>query len=83
MLVGAANETVAWLSPRIAFKPVGGLGKPAGVTDALLETEEVPVEFVAVAVNEYAVPFVSGAIEQLVAGEITVHVAPPGLAVTV
>jgi hypothetical protein len=43
---------------------------------------EVPVELEAVTLNVYDVPFVKGEIEQEVAGAITVHVAPPGEAVT-
>ena len=44
---------------------------------------ELPVVLVAVEVNVYAVPLLSGAMVQLVAGAVTVHVAPPGDAVTV
>jgi hypothetical protein len=50
--------------------------------DEVIEAD-VPVEFVAVALNVYEVPFDNGAIEQAVAGAITVQVAPPGEAVTV
>jgi glycerate-2-kinase len=41
------------------------------------------VELLAVEVNVYDVPFAKPVIVQLVAGETTVHVAPPGDAVTV
>ena len=43
----------------------------------------MPAEFVAVAVNVYEVPLVSDEITHDVAGDVTVHVAPPGDAVTV
>jgi hypothetical protein len=42
----------------------------------------VPVELEAVTLNVYAVPLVNGEIEQVVAGAVTVQVAPPGEAVT-
>ena len=60
-------------------------GTPAGVTAAdVVDTDvELPVVLVAVEVNVYAIPLVKGAIVQLVAGAVTVHVAPPGDAVTV
>ena len=50
-----------------------------GVT-ALEETEDpdVPDELMATALNVYAVPLVSPAIEQEVAGAVMEHVAPPG-----
>ena len=64
---------------------IGSEGTLAGVTalDALEEDVELPALFVAVDVNLYAVPFVKEDIMQLVPGEVTVHVAPPGEAVTV
>jgi hypothetical protein len=64
---------------------VGADGTPAGVTelDAAELEVEVPALLVAVVVNVYAVPLVNGAIVQLVPGETTVQVAPPGDAVTV
>ncbi len=43
----------------------------------------VPEALVAVEENVYAVPLVSPVMVQLVAGAVMVHVAPPGLAVTV
>jgi hypothetical protein len=56
----------------------------AGAIEALAALEEdVPAEFVAIAVKVYEVPLVSGEITQDVAGDVTVHVAPPGAAVTV
>ena len=69
----------------VPLTPEGAEGTPAGVTaEELVEAEgEFPAVFVAVAVNVYAVPFVRGAIVQLVPGATTVQVAPPGDAVTV
>jgi len=69
----------------VPLTPEGADGTPAGVTDAEeVEAEaELPAVFVAVEVNVYAVPFVNGAIVQLVPGETMVQVAPPGDAVTV
>ena len=56
----------------------------AGEIKALAALEDdVPAEFVAVAVNVYEVPLVSDEITHDVAGDVTVHVAPPGDAVTV
>ena len=65
--------------------PSGADGTLAGVTaiEADEDEAEVPVVFVAVAVNVEGVPFVKGEIVQLVAGAVTVHVAPPGDAVIV
>ena len=68
--------------PRTAITPVGASGFAAGVTEPDVAAAEVPVELEAVTLNVYAVPFVSGEIEQSVAGAMTVHVAPPGEAVT-
>ena len=76
------NETVAWVLPRNAFRPVGASGFPAGVTEDDVAAADVPVELVAVTLKVYAVPFVKGEIEQDVAGAFTAHVAPPGEAVT-
>ena len=61
------------------------MGTPAGVTDDEADEADVefPALFVAVDVNVYAVPFVKGAIVQLVPGALPVHVAQPGEAVTV
>ena len=68
VLVGAVNETVAEPLPDTAFTPVGASGFPAGVTAADVAAADVPVEFVAVALKVYEVPFVSGEIEHEVAG---------------
>ena len=45
------SETVAVVFPRTALSPVGAAGIPAGVTDVEFVAPEVPVEFVAVALN--------------------------------
>jgi hypothetical protein len=68
----------------VAVTPVGTPGFPAGLTDADdAEPELLPVALFATVENEYEVPFVRPVIVQEVAGDITVHVAPPGAAVTV
>jgi hypothetical protein len=46
----------------------------AVVALAEVEATDVPTPLVAVTVNVYAVPFVSGAMVQLVPGAVTVHV---------
>ena len=58
--------------------PEGAEGTPAGITAAELDEAEaeLPAEFVAEEVNVYAVPFVNGAIVQLVPGETMVQVDP-------
>jgi len=68
--------------PLNAFTPVGASGLPAGVTAGEVTAAEVPVEFVAVTLNVYAVPLLNGEIEQVVAGVKTVQAAPPGDAIT-
>ena len=82
MLAGALNVTVALALPAVALPIVGAPGTIAGVTlfDAA-DAEPVPMPFVAVTLNVYAVPFVSpltviGLVEP-------VPVRPPGLEVTV
>ena len=69
----------------VPLTPEGAEGTPAGVTaeEAIDPEVELPAALVAVDVNVYAVPFVSGSIVQLVPGAVTVQVAPPGEAVTV
>ena len=77
------NETVAWVLPRTAFRPVGASGFPAGVTEDDVAAADVPVELVAVTLKVYAVPFVNGEIEQDVAGAVIVQLPPVGDDVTV
>ncbi len=82
--VGGVSETVADPFPIVAVTPVGTPGLPAGLTDAEeAELELLPVALLATVENEYEVPLVRPVIVHEVAGEITVHVAPPGEAVTV
>lgn len=58
---------------------MGATGVTAG---ELADDPDVPPGPVAVAVKVYDVPFVSPVTTQPVAGAVTVHVAPPGDAVT-
>jgi hypothetical protein len=82
--VGGVSETVADPFPIVAVTLVGTPGLPAGLTDAEdAEPELLPVALFATVENEYEVPFVRPVMVHEVAGEITVHVAPPGDAVTV
>ena len=79
---GALHETVAWPSLGAALTPVGAPGTDAGVTageatDAAL----VPIEFVAVTVNVYAVPSVRPVTTAVV--PVVLAVKPPGDDVTV
>ena len=84
VFVGGVNETVADPLPIVALTPVGTPGLPAGLTDPEdAEPELLPVALLATVENEYEVPLVRPVIVHEVAGEITVHVAPPGDAVTV
>jgi hypothetical protein len=63
---------------------VGAPGTVAGVTEAdAVDESERATPLYAVAVNVYAVPFVSGEIAHDVAGALTVQDAPPGDAVIV
>jgi hypothetical protein len=79
---GAVHVTAAVVFPGVALTPVGAPGAAYGVKlfDAL-DAEPVPVPFVAVTVNVYAVPFVSPLIVHAVAVEM--QVMPPGDDVTV
>ena len=73
---------VASPSPIVAVPMVGASGTKAGVTELLaLEALLVPIEFVAVIVNVYAVPFDN---PSTVIGEpLLLPVNPPGLEVAV
>jgi hypothetical protein len=63
---------------------VGAPGTVAGVTEAdAVDESERATPLYAVAVNVYAVPFVSGEIAHDVTGALTVQDAPPGDAVIV
>ena len=76
--------TTADAAPATAPAPEGADGTVFGVTeDDGEEGADAPAPFVAVAVKVYAVPFVKPLTTHDVAGDVTVHVAPPGDAVTV
>ncbi len=63
---------------------LGAPGTLPGVTgDVAAEAALSPSDALVTAVKVYAVPFVSPVTVQVVVGAITVHVAPPGEAVTV
>ena len=81
----AATVTVASPLPATAVGAGGvpGNGRNGVTLDDGDDAEEVPPAFVAVAVNVYGVPLVSPVTVHDVPGAVTVHVAPPGLAVTV
>ena len=69
--------------PATAVGVLGTAGAP-GLTDAdAADTPEVPSLLVAVEVNVYEVPLVRPVTVHEVAGTVTVHVPPPGDAVTV
>ena len=71
---GAANETVAVSSPRIAVTVVGAPGIDAGTIEFESVDVVVPAALVALAWNLYVFPFVRPVITQLVAGGITEQV---------
>ena len=75
---GAVNVTFADVDPAAATAPmVGAPGTVTGVTGADgADAAEVPVPFVAVAVNVYAVPFDRPVTSQDPDSPVTVH-APP------
>lgn len=83
---GATTVTTAWPSPAIAVGVPGAPGAIAAEGMTALEADEadeVPMPFVAVDVKVYDVPEVSDGTTHEVAGTVTVHVEPPGAAVTV
>ena len=78
------SETVADPFPMDALTPVGTPGFPAGLMEAEDGEEELlPVALLATVENVYVPPFVSPVTVHDVAGDVTVHDAPPGDAVTV
>ncbi len=81
---GAVHDTTTWVLPATPETDVGAPGPTNGVTaaEALLALE-FPYAFVATTVNVYAVPFVNPVTVHVAALPAAVHVAPPGLAVTV
>ncbi|MEY4633578.1 MAG: hypothetical protein RLZ18_950 [Actinomycetota bacterium] len=75
---------VAWLLPTTTVGAPGASGGASGVTEALFALAVLePKPLFAVAEKVYAVPLVSPVMVHVVAGTVTVHVAPPGVAVTV
>jgi hypothetical protein len=78
----AVNDTTADALPGAALTFVGADGTASGVTavDAL-DAEDVPVPFVAVIVNVYAVPLVKPL--TVIGLDVPVAVIPPGDDVTV
>ena len=81
-----APDTVITEEPfaTVAVTEVGADGAPADVTDADVPlAEELPIAFVATAVNVYATPSVNPDTAHEVALAAAVHVKPPGLEVIV
>ena len=81
-----APDTVITEDPfaTVAVTEVGADGAPADVTDADVPlAEELPIAFVATAVNVYATPSVNPDTAHEVALAAAVHVKPPGLEVIV
>ena len=84
MEAGAVQETVTCVLPDTPATEVGAPGTVAGVTaEDAVEATLVPMEFVAVAVKVYAVPFVRPETVQERGPVVQTHVALPGDAVTV
>jgi hypothetical protein len=54
---GAIHETVASPFPAVAETPGGDPGKPAGVSEVVLDADPEPSALTAVTVTEYEVPF--------------------------
>lgn len=82
-LFGAVKLIDADALPAVATIFVGVEGLPTGVTAADgVEFEELPTEFLATAVNVYAVPLVNPVISHPVLGFVVVQVSPPGEEVT-
>jgi hypothetical protein len=82
--LGGSKLTVTLVSPRTTEVSEGAPGGPTGVTELeLLEGEEDPAALFDVTVNAYVDPLISPDTVQLVDPNGTLHVAPPGDAVTV
>jgi hypothetical protein len=79
---GAVHDSPTEALPDVVVKPVGTAGVVDGVTEFDAELDaDIPIAFVAVTVNVYAVPFVSPV---TVIGEPVLELAIlPGLEVTV
>jgi len=67
----------------VGFPGVSGAASVGVAGSDATELADVPAAFAAVEVNVCAVPFVKPVTGHEVAGTVTVHVAPPGEAVTV
>jgi hypothetical protein len=66
LFVGAVNETTALAFPDATMTFVGAFGTVEGVTELdAVDGEDVPIPFVAVTLNVYAVPFVKPVTVQL------------------
>lgn len=76
------TEITALLSPGCT-EIVGALGNARGVDVTPVDAADDPVPLDAVAENVYSVPLVKPEIVHDVRGDVTVHVNPPGCAVTV
>jgi hypothetical protein len=83
-VTGAVHDTFDWVdSNEVAATPVGAPGTVDGVAEFdATEAALVPALFVAVTVNVYEVPFVRPVTVQVVR-VVALHVAVPGVAVTV
>jgi hypothetical protein len=80
--LGAVNVIVAWPLPPTAVTPVGEPGTAAGVTEFdALDAVLVPIAFVAVTVNVYAVPLLNPV--TVIGDDPPLAVNPPVLDVTV
>ena len=81
---GATTVTVAWPLPATAVGFPGSPGGKVGVTaEDAADADDVPSALVAVEVNVYAVPLISPVTVHEPDDPVTVHVSPPGEAVTV
>ncbi len=80
MRVATFDVSARLVMPALPIAPEFVVGSkvtetPNGIPLTRVLADEVPVAFVAVALNEYVVPFVRPRIRQLVAGKTTVQVA--------
>jgi hypothetical protein len=72
---GAVKEIVASVFPTATVNEVGGFGTVDGVAGAdATDSAEVPMPFVATALNMYSTPLVKPLIEQVVVAESVMHV---------
>jgi hypothetical protein len=81
---GAVQVTATEAFPAVTDEMVGAPGTFAGVTEVdAADAALLPIAAFATTLKVYAVPFVSPVTTHEVAGAVAVHVAPPGVAVTV